>query len=228
MCDQLHKFVICKCEIWDLGRKWEVPDRGGLVESCWDECEIRALLCYAPPPPPTPPPTFPSAPPPVWDQLFLTLRSFPVSSLIFYISKERIDLSSSSIPALSYSSSCLCSSVWTLSTFQLPIGILCYIVIFLNPLSPNTHQKGNGWIRSVPNMEKLLWRRSEKLMPPVSYLPFWQTDCFQWWSRLKSVVLHSPALLSSTEDRKFPNMADLTNWKRALLLDSINITTAAL
>ena len=45
MCDQLHKFVICKCEIWDLGRKWEVPDRGGLVESCWDECEIRALLC---------------------------------------------------------------------------------------------------------------------------------------------------------------------------------------
>ena len=161
-------------------------------------------------------------------QLFLTLRSFPVSSLIFYIFGERIDLSSSSIPALSYSSSCLCSSVWTLSTFQLPIGILCYIVIFLNPLSPNTHQKGNGWIRSVPNMEKLLWRRSEKLMPPVSYLPFWQTDCFQWWSRLKSVVLHSPALLSSTEDPKFPNMADLTNWKRALLLDSINITTAAL
>ena len=99
-------------------------------------------------------------------QLFLTLRSFPVPSLIFYISKERIDLSSSSIPALSYSWSCLCSSVWTLSTFQLPIGILCYIVIFLNPLSPNTHQKGNGWIRSVPNMEKLLWRRSEKLMPP--------------------------------------------------------------
>ena len=33
----------------------------------------------------------------------------------------------------------------------------------------------------------------------------------QWWSRLKSVVLHSPALLSWAEDGKFPNMVGLTN-----------------
>ena len=229
---QIWKCVISCINLWFANVKSEILEGSGRfqIEAGWwkvAETNVRSAHCSAQCAHP-PPPTFPPALPPVWDQLFPTLRSFPVSSLIFYISKERIDLSSSSIPALSYSSSCLCSSVWTLSTFQLPIGILCYIVIFLNPLSPNTHQKGNGWIRSVPNMEKLLWRRSEKLMPPVSYLPFWQTDCFQWWSRLKSVVLHSPALLSSTEDRKFPNMADLTNWKRALLLDSINITTAAL
>ena len=229
MCDQLHKFVICKCEIWDLGRKWEVPDRGGLVESCWDECEIRALLCS------------------VWSPSSSNFSSSSSSSLgpalsytsqfssfvsyLLYLQREDrsfLQFHTSSFLQFELSLFFSLDSIRAPPTFQLPIGILCYIVIFLNPLSPNTHQKGNGWIRSVPNMEKLLWRRSEKLMPPVSYLPFWQTDCFQWWSRLKSVVLHSPALLSSTEDPKFPNMADLTNWKRALLLDSINITTAAL
>ena len=67
-------------------------------------------------------------------QLFLTLRSFPVSSLIFYIFGERIDLSSSSIPALSYSSSCLCSSVWTLSVphlhFNCPLAFCAILWSF--------------------------------------------------------------------------------------------------
>lgn len=116
-------------------------------------------------------------------------------------------------------------------------------------------------------MEKLLWRRSDPLMPCI--LLFWQSlstfeilyfqtcilsdqqssNCpflyqltrwrenlsqkgqfihkiynVKWESRLKSVVLHLLTLLSSAEDRKFPNMAGLTNWKRALL-DSMDITT---
>ena len=234
---QIWKCVISCINLWFANVKSEILEGSGRfqIEAGWwkvAETNVRSAHCSAQCGHP-PPPTFPPAPPQVWDQPALSytsqFSSF-VSYLLYLWREDRSFLQFHTSSFLQFELSLFFSldSIRAPPTFQLPIGILCYIVIFLNPLSPNTHQKGNGWIRSVPNMEKLLWRRSEKLMPPVSYLPFWQTDCFQWWSRLKSVVLHSPALLSSTEDPKFPNMADLTNWKRALLLDSINITTAAL